>query len=251
VFAHEWGIYNLASLLMGSGKRQGPGGEIVDDGIRREKRRKTGMTIVVDGNVKCMDCRIGESDGIGGFYCPEKNQEIHGKDAETPRKCNYFQPREDDLEIADASEQEEYYLQQVDQGAKKMPEEPKRKKTMADIAAMGREALRKKREEMRKGIQEKVVEKRTKAGGNGKVAPVTKPPMELTGPKPAPSELNVTITPSPIEQRFNELKKPKKEQLQDMLGSFTVRELMQAGGVQLLLQVGAMMDTLEGKGRAA
>ena len=187
------------------------------------------MAIVVDEKVKCMECRIGEPDGIGGFYCPEKNREFHGADAETPRHCNYFQRRENDPDPdPDIAEWDEEAADIYD-----IPVEPKRKKTMAEIAAMGREALKKKREEMRKGIQEKVVEKRTKAGGNGKREVALKP-VEAS-----------------VEQAFAELKKSKKEQLQDMLGSFTVRELMQAGGVQLLLQVGAMIDTLEGKGRAA
>jgi hypothetical protein len=187
------------------------------------------MAIVVDEKVKCMECRIGEPDGIGGFYCPEKNKEFHGDAAGAPRKCNYFQRRENDPDPdPDIAEWDEEAADIYD-----IPVEPKRKKTMAEIAAMGREALKKKREEMRKGIQEKVVEKRTKAGGNGKREVALKP-VEAS-----------------VEQAFAELKKSKKEQLQDMLGSFTVRELMQAGGVQLLLQVGAMIDTLEGKGRAA
>ncbi|MGV8123111.1 MAG: hypothetical protein AB2L14_25390 [Candidatus Xenobiia bacterium LiM19] len=157
--------------------------------------------------VRCSDCRIAEPDGVGGFYCPEKNKEFHGDAGSVPRKCNYFQRREDELEIAEVDDQAE----EIDG----IPEEPKRKKTMAEIAAMGREALRKKREEMKKGIQEKVVEKRAKAGGNGKVKIAPKPVELAQGAS------------SPVEQAFEGMKKSKMERLKELLLSFTVAELIQ------------------------
>jgi len=245
VWRSDYGIYNLASLLMGSNKRKSGDG-IIDDceGVRVKKGGYEMAMSVLE--VRCVDCRLAETDGLGGYFCPEKNKEFHGEAADAPRKCNYFQPREDDLEIADASEQEEYYLRQVDQGAKidEIPESepvkamPRRRPRIdySEVLRLHNEGMTISQISKQIGCSEEAVRvwlkskghKPHSTRGNGKEAPVMKPPMELTGPKPTSSEFNVTITPSPVETAFTELKRSKIDRLKDLLGSFTVAELVEA-----------------------